>query len=96
MNKKELVTSVSRKEDLDPDVVLQVLESIMLTIKETNENGEPVWLRGFGGFILRVRAEKTGRNISKGTTVIIPEHNFPVFKPAKCFIKAVKDNNPVV
>ena len=54
-----------------------------------------VYLRGFGSFIIKTRAEKTGRNISKNTAVIIPAHNIPAFKPSKTFVKSVKQNVPV-
>jgi DNA-binding protein HU-beta len=54
------------------------------------ENGENVYLRGFGSFIVKTRAEKTGRNISKNTTIKIPAHNIPAFKPAKTFLEGVK------
>jgi DNA-binding protein HU-beta len=49
-----------------------------------------VYLRGFGSFIIKTRSQKTARNISKGTTIIIPEHRIPAFKPAKVFMEQVK------
>jgi DNA-binding protein HU-beta len=55
-------------------------------------DGENVYLRGFGSFIVKKRAEKTARNISKNTTIIIPEHFIPAFKPAKSFVNKVKNN----
>jgi len=63
----------------------------METIKGSLTNGENVYLRGFGSFVIKQRAEKTGRNISKNTTLIIPAHNIPAFKPAKTFVTEVKD-----
>lgn len=62
----------------------------METVKDTMIGGENVYLRGFGSFIIKRRAEKTGRNISKNTTIIIPAHNIPAFKPAKTFVNEVK------
>ena len=62
----------------------------METIKTSMTNGEEVFLRGFGSFIIKRRAEKTARNISKNTTIIIPAHNIPAFKPAKEFMEKVK------
>ena len=56
------------------------------------KDGQNVYLRGFGSFIIKTRAEKTGRNISKNTTLKIPAYNIPVFKPAKVFVDTVKDN----
>ena len=62
----------------------------MASVKESLADGENVYLRGFGSFILKKRAEKTARNISKNTTIIIPEHNIPAFKPAKTFVADIK------
>ena len=64
----------------------------MDSVKDSLEKEEAVYLRGFGSFILKKRAEKTARNISKNTTVIIPAHNIPAFKPAKAFMADVKNN----
>ena len=59
-------------------------------VKTSLESGDNVYLRGFGSFIIKTRAEKTGRNISKNTTIKIPAHNIPAFKPAKIFLEGVK------
>lgn len=64
----------------------------MREVKSALESGENVYLRGFGSFVVKERAEKTGRNISKNTTIIIPAHNIPSFKPAKVFMEGVKTN----
>jgi len=61
-------------------------------VKNSLAAGENVYLRGFGSFIVKTRAEKTGRNISKNTTIVIPAHNIPAFKPAKTFVEKVKKN----
>ena len=66
-------------------------EAFMETVKESLANEENVYLRGFGSFILKKRAQKTARNISKNTTIIIPEHNIPAFKPAKTFTLSIKE-----
>ena len=71
--------------------VQATVEEFMKTVKKSLENGENVYLRGFGSFIVKKRAQKTGRNISKNTTIIIPEHFVPAFKPAKTFVESVKD-----
>ena len=63
---------------------------MMDNVKESLVEGENVYLRGFGSFIVKKRAQKTGRNISKNTTIIIPEHSVPAFKPAKTFVEEVK------
>lgn len=68
-----------------------MVESFMETIKDSLlEKKENVYLRGFGSFIVKHRAEKTARNISKNTTITIPAHDFPSFKPAKTFIEDMK------
>ena len=63
---------------------------IMDIVKSSLSQGENVYLRGFGSFVIKKRAQKTARNISKNTTIIIPEHNIPSFKPAKTFLNEVK------
>lgn len=65
---------------------------MMESIKESLSDGNNVYLRGFGSFVVKKRAEKTGRNISKNTTIIIPEHYVPAFKPAKVFVESVKES----
>ncbi|MCR4828188.1 MAG: integration host factor subunit beta [Bacteroidales bacterium] len=90
MTKAEIVSSISNKTGIEKVAVLAVVEEFMNTVKESMTNGENVYLRGFGSFIIKRRAEKTGRNISKNTSVIVPAHNIPAFKPAKTFMTAVK------
>jgi len=63
----------------------------MTSIKSSLSKGQNVYLRGFGSFVVKERAEKTGRNISKNTTIIIPAHNIPAFKPSKTFVDEVKN-----
>ena len=90
MTKAEIVSEIAAKTGLEKQVVLTVVESMMDTIKTSMINGNEVFLRGFGSFIIKRRAEKTARNISKNITIIIPAHNIPAFKPAKEFIEKVK------
>ena len=90
MTKAEIVSEIASKTGIDKREVLIVVESLMDTIKTTMTNGEEVFLRGFGSFIIKRRAEKTARNISKNTTMIVPAHNIPAFKPAKEFLEKVK------
>lgn len=90
MTKAEIVSEIASKTGIDKREVLMVVESLMNTIKTTMTNGEEVFLRGFGSFIIKRRAEKTARNISKNTTMIVPAHNIPAFKPAKEFLEKVK------
>jgi DNA-binding protein HU-beta len=90
MTKAEIVAKISEKTGLERNEVLATVEALMQEIKNSLESGENVYLRGFGSFIIKKRAAKTGRNISKNTTIKIPAHNIPAFKPAKIFVNAVK------
>lgn len=90
MTKAEIVSEIAAKTGLEKQVVLTVVEGMIDTIKTSMINGNEVFLRGFGSFIIKHRAEKTARNISKNTTIIIPAHNIPAFKPAKEFMEKVK------
>jgi DNA-binding protein HU-beta len=91
MTKAEIVAEIATKTGIEKVAVQAVVESFMETVKDTMADGENVYLRGFGSFIVKRRAEKTGRNISKNTTIIIPAHNIPAFKPAKTFVNEVKN-----
>jgi DNA-binding protein HU-beta len=92
MTKAEIVADIANKTGIEKVAVQAVVESFMESVKETMVNGENVYLRGFGSFIIKERAEKTGRNISKNTTIVIPAHKIPAFKPAKTFVNEVKSN----
>jgi len=92
MTKAEIVADIANKTGIEKVAVQAVVESFMDSVKETMVSGENVYLRGFGSFIIKERAEKTGRNISKNTTIIIPAHKIPSFKPAKTFVNEVKEN----
>jgi len=90
MNKEDLVKEIAQQTGLDKHSVLTTVEAFMATVKKSLEKEENVYLRGFGSFILKKRAKKTARNISKNTTLIIPEHNIPAFKPSKAFSSKIK------
>jgi len=90
MTKAEIVSSISDKSGIEKADVLATVEAFMEEVKVSLEKGDNVYLRGFGSFIIKTRAEKTGRNISKNTTIKIPAHNIPSFKPAKVFVEGVK------
>lgn len=85
MTKAEIVAQIAKETGLDRTNVLVVVESFMKNVKESLEKDENVYLRGFGSFVVKRRAQKTARNISKNTTLIIPEHKIPSFKPSKAF-----------
>lgn len=91
MTKADIVNEIAERTGLEKMEVQATVEEFMKTVKKSLENGENVYLRGFGSFIVKKRAQKTGRNISKNTTIIIPEHFVPAFKPAKTFVESVKE-----
>lgn len=91
MTKQEVVNEIAAKTGVDKQDALKCVEAFMETVKESLIDGENVYLRGFGSFILKKRATKTARNISKNTTLVVPEHNIPAFKPAKVFMQGVKE-----
>ena len=90
MTKSEVVADISDKTGIEKVAVQATVEAFMNTVKTSLEQGEPVYLRGFGSFINKKRAAKTGRNISKNTTIVIPEHFIPAFKPSKSFSDKIK------
>ena len=91
MTKADLISEITEKTGVEKIAVQATVESLMTSIIDAMESGENVYLRGFGSFVIKKRAEKTGRDISKNTTIIIPEHFVPTFKPAKAFVKGVKN-----
>ena len=90
MTKAEIVSEISNKTGLEKQAVQTIVETFMASVKGALAKNENVYLRGFGSFIVKERAEKTARNISKKTTIIIPAHKIPAFKPCKTFVNAVK------
>ena len=91
MTKADIVAEIANKTGIEKVTVQHTVEAFMDAVKNSMTSGENVYLRGFGSFVIKKRAEKTGRNISKNTTIIIPEHNIPAFKPAKSFVSKVKN-----
>lgn len=85
MTKAEIVNEIAKTTGIEKANVLAVVEGLMTSIKYSLAHGENVYLRGFGSFVVKQRAEKTARNISKNTTLVIPAHNIPAFKPANVF-----------
>ena len=90
MTKADIVTKISERLGIEKIETQAVVEQFMKEVKNTLETGENVYLRAFGSFIIKTRAEKKGRNISKNTTISIPAQNIPAFKPAKVFLDSVK------
>jgi DNA-binding protein HU-beta len=96
MIKLELVKKISESTGKDAADVSVIVESFMNTVKQSLKENDPVYLRGFGGFVNKLRAEKLGRNITKKTNVIIPSHYVPIFKPSDEFKIAVKHRVQVI
>lgn len=90
MTKAEIVNEIAKTTGIDKAVVLTTVESFMEVVKDSLASGECVYLRGFGSFIIKQRAEKTARNISKKETITIAAHKIPAFKPARVFMDEVK------
>lgn len=89
MTKAEITTEIAKTTGIEKASVVTVIEQFMNVVKDSLAHGENVYLRSFGSFIVKRRAEKTARNISKNTTIIIPAHNIPAFKPANTFKEEV-------
>ncbi|MDE5762451.1 MAG: integration host factor subunit beta [Bacteroidales bacterium] len=90
MTKAEVVAEIANKTGIEKVTVLATVETLMEVIKENMVKGHNVYLRGFGSFIIKHRAQKTARNITKGKSMTVPAHNIPAFKPAKPFMVAVR------
>ena len=90
MTKADIVSEIAKSTGVEKVQVQAIVEAFMDSIKTSLTNKNNVYLRGFSSFIVKKRAKKVARNISKNTTITIPEHNIPAFKPAKSFAAKVK------
>ena len=90
MTKADIVSEIAKSTGVEKVQVQAFVEAFMESIKTSLTQKNNVYLRGFGSFIVKKRAKKVARNISKNTTITIPEHNIPAFKPAKSFAAKVK------
>lgn len=93
MTKADIISEISTKTGIEKVDVQETVEAFFKVIKNSMIGGENVYVRGFGSFVVKKRAQKTARNISKNTAIIIPEHFVPSFKPAKVFVDKVKNNS---
>lgn len=96
MTKADIISEISTKTGIEKVDVQETVEAFFKVIKNSMIGGENVYVRGFGSFVVKKRAQKTARNISKNTAIIIPEHFVPSFKPAKVFVDKVKNNTKIV
>ncbi len=92
MTKADIVNEISKNTGIEKITVQKTVEAFMEAVKDSMIRNKNVYLRGFGSFVVKKRAKKTARNISKNTTIIIPAHFIPSFKPAKSFVNKVKAN----
>ena len=90
MTKADIVSEIAKKTGVEKVQIQTIVEAFMENVRTSLAENNNVYLRGFGSFVVKKRAKKTARNISKNTTLIIPEHNIPSFKPAKVFMSKVK------
>ena len=90
MTKADIVNEIAKSTGAEKVLVQTIVEAFMDNVRNSLIENENVYLRGFGSFIIKKRATKVARNISKNTTITIPEHNIPAFKPAKSFVAKVK------
>ncbi len=90
MTKADIVSEIAKSTGVEKVQVQAIVEAFMDSIKTSLTQKNNVYLRGFGSFIVKKRAKKVARNISKNTTITIPEYNIPAFKPAKSFAAKVK------
>ena len=93
MTKADIISEISTKTGIEKVDVQETVEAFFKVIKTSMIGGENVYVRGFGSFVVKKRAQKTARNISKNTAIIIPEHFVPSFEPAKVFVDKVKSNS---
>ena len=90
MTKADIVSEIAKSTGVEKMQVQTIVEAFMESVKDSLIQNNNIYLRGFGSFIVKKRAKKVARNISKNTTITIPEHNIPAFKPAKSFAAKVK------
>ncbi|MFN4082067.1 MAG: HU family DNA-binding protein [Bacteroidia bacterium] len=95
MTKAEIITEISLKTGIEKNQVQEVVESFFKVVRNNMTDGRNIYFRGFGSFIIKKRAKKIARNISKNTAMVIDEHYIPSFKPAKTFVDKVKKSDAV-
>ena len=90
MTKADIVNEIAKSTGVEKVLVQTIVEAFMENVRNSLIDNNNVYLRGFGSFIIKKRAQKVAPNISKNTTITIPEHNIPAFKPSKSFVAKVK------
>lgn len=92
MTKADVVNEIANKTGIEKIEVQKVVETFFTVVKDSMSEGNHVFFRGFGSFVVKMRAQKVARNIAKNTSMIIEPHNVPVFKPSKTFVDQVKNH----
>ena len=95
MTKAEVINEIHNKTGIEKIIVQETVETFFTTVQNKLAEGDNLYFRGFGSFILKRRAKKVARNISANEQITIPAHNIPKFKPAKVFIEKIKNSVPV-
>lgn len=95
MTKAELITAIAIETGYDKTSIARIVESMMDNVKKSVAEGENVYLRGFGSFISKIRAQKVARDISRKMTIDVPAHRIPAFKASVEFANQVKTTEPV-
>lgn len=95
MTKAEVVTKIAQKTGLEKADVSASLEAFFKVVKSSMAEGENIYIRGFGSFVVKKRAEKVARIISRNKAIVIKEHYVPTFKPAKVFVEKVKESDKI-
>lgn len=92
MTKADLVNQIAFQTGYDKSTILNIVEAAILNVKKSVAMGDNVYMRGFGSFITKVRAEKYARNVSAHKSILVPEHKVACFKPSKQFNELVNTN----
>jgi DNA-binding protein HU-beta len=95
VTKADVIAEISDKTGIDRGDVSTVVEAFFNVVKANMSEGENIYIRQFGSFVNKRRAEKVGRNISKKTSILIKEHYIPSFKPSKTFLEKIKASDKV-
>lgn len=95
MTKAEVINEIHTKTGIEKIIVQETVETFFTTVQNKLAEGNNLYFRGFGSFILKRRAKKVARNISANEQITIPAHNIPKSKPAKVFIEKIKNSVPV-
>lgn len=90
MTKADVINEIAEKTGVERKDVQASVEAFFSVVKDNMEDGNNIYVRGFGSFVNKKRAKKIARNISKNTSIVIDEHYVPSFKPSKSFVERIK------